>query len=153
MPKPIRQSSPQPQPAPAPAPPLALALRHLFPGIDLDADCLLADDGDGPRIVRWARPEPQPTPAELAAVVIPAPVLTLTARQMRLWLLSAGLGDEAVRARLAAIPDATQRAASLIEWEYSVEIHSNHPLVLSIGAALGLSGAQLRAAFTAGAKL
>ena len=46
-----------------------------------------------------------------------------------------------------------ERAAALIEWEYAVEIHVNHPLVQSIGAALGLDGAALRAAFVTAARL
>lgn len=132
---------------------IAAALKVLFPDIDLDADCLLADEGSGPRIARWSRPEPQPTAEQLAAVVIPDAVLTLTARQVRLWLLAHGIGDAAVRANITAIPDDTQRAAALIEWEYSVAVHSDHPLVVSIGTTLGLSAEQLRAAFTAGALL
>ena len=90
---------------------------------------------------------------QLEAVVIPEPVLTLTARQVRLVLLALGLGDEQVRAKINLIPDATRRAAALIEWEYATIIHSNHPLVLNIAAALTLTPPQLRHAFLAGAEL
>ncbi len=122
------------------------ALEVLFPGIDPDDVEIVNEDGV-PRIVRWHRPEPQPTEARLRAVVIPKPNLTLTARQARLWLLRAGLDDGAVRMQIEAISDATQRAAALIEWEYSVEIHLNHPLVQIIGSSLGLSAETLRHAF------
>jgi hypothetical protein len=132
---------------------IAVRLSVLFPGIDLVTDVEIRDDGSGPRIAAWHRPEPKPTPAELAAVVVPPPVLALTARQARLWLLSAGLDDAAIRAQIDAIPDSNQRAAALVEWEYSVTIHSNHPLVLLIASGLGLSDVQLRAAFINGASL
>lgn len=89
----------------------------------------------------------------MEAVIIPGPNLALTARQARLWLLSVGLNDDAVRAKITGIQDETQRAAALIEWEYSVEIHVAHPLVQGIGAALGLDAASLRAAFVAAAAL
>lgn len=132
---------------------IALRLKVLFPDLDFDADCLLVDKGNGPRIARWSRPEPKPTLAELAAVVIPEAALALTARQVRLVLLGLGLGDTQVRAKIALIPDATRRAAALIEWEYATIIHSNHSLVLNIAAGLGLTTEQLRHAFTVGANL
>lgn len=43
------------------------ALAQLFPGINFLYDVELRDDGDGPYIAAWNRPEPQPTPAELEA--------------------------------------------------------------------------------------
>ena len=129
------------------------ALAVLFPGIDLDRDVELRDEGAGVFIAAWNRPEPQPTDTELAAVVVPGPNLALTARQARLWLLSVGLDDAAVRGQIAMIADDACRAAAFIEWEYSVEIHLNHPLVQNIGTALGFDAAQLRAAFAAAASL
>lgn len=132
---------------------VAGALRELFPGIDLVNDVEILNAEEGPRIARWHRPELQPTEARLRAVVVPPPVLTLTARQTRLWLLSVGLDGAAVRAQIEAMPEAGQREAAAIEWEYATEIRSNHPLVLSIASGLGLAESQLRAAFLAGAAL
>jgi hypothetical protein len=132
---------------------VAGALRVLFPDIDLVDDVEILNEGEGPRITRWNRPEPQPTEARLRAVVVPPPILTLTARQARLWLLSAGLDGAAVRAQIDAMPEAGQREAAAIEWEYATEIRSDHPLVLSIASGLGLGESQLRAAFQAGAAL
>lgn len=43
------------------------ALKYLFPGIDLSADVVIEDDGKGPRIAKWLRPEKQPTLEELQA--------------------------------------------------------------------------------------
>jgi hypothetical protein len=51
---------------------LNLALAQLFPGIDLEREVILQDDGNGPYIAAWRRPEPQPTPAEIAAAALPA---------------------------------------------------------------------------------
>lgn len=51
---------------------LNLALAHRFPGIDFERDVVLQDDGNGPYIAAWRRPEPQPTDAEIAAAALPA---------------------------------------------------------------------------------
>lgn len=51
---------------------LALTLTQMFPGIDLTRDCILQDDGHGPYIAAWRRPEPRPTDAEIAAAALPA---------------------------------------------------------------------------------
>jgi hypothetical protein len=48
------------------------ALQYMFPGIDLTRDCILQDDGHGPYIAAWRRPEPRPTDAEIAAAALPA---------------------------------------------------------------------------------
>ena len=50
------------------------AIEFLFPGITFGprGQCVVADDGVGPYIAAWRRPEPQPTPAELAAAELPA---------------------------------------------------------------------------------
>ena len=50
---------------------LSAILSLLFQGIDFERDCLLQDDGAGPYIKAWNRPEPQPTQAELDAAAIP----------------------------------------------------------------------------------
>lgn len=51
---------------------IAESLQYLFPGITLGpvgegAECVIVDDGKGPRIVEWRRAERQPTDAELKA--------------------------------------------------------------------------------------
>lgn len=50
---------------------LITALQAGYPGIaighDPSSDCMLQDDGAGPYIVHWNRPEPQPNEAELLA--------------------------------------------------------------------------------------
>lgn len=53
---------------------IAQTLAYMFPGIDLERECLIEDDGDGPRIALWNRSEQQPTAEQIAAAVHPAAV-------------------------------------------------------------------------------
>jgi hypothetical protein len=118
------------------------AIRFLFPGIT-DAEFSLRDDGAGPYIERWDRPEPKPTPGQLAAVVIPEPVPQVVSRfQARAALLQAGLLSN-VEA-LMANADAVTKLA----WADAQEFRRTSPTVLSMGAALGLDDAALDALFT-----
>ena len=47
-------------------------ISSMYPGIDFLSDCKLQDDGNGPYIAAWNRPEPQPTQAEIDAAILPA---------------------------------------------------------------------------------
>ena len=134
-------------------PDLAERLAALFPGIDLVTDVEVRDDGRGPRIAAWHRPEPKPTPAELAAVVVPPPDLVITDLQARLWLNAAGFYESAVQSLIDAIPEQAARENARAVWDRALTIHLSHPLTQSLGAALGLDAAQLRAAFLAAAAL
>lgn len=49
---------------------LANAIRALIPGIDFERECILVDNGQGPRIAKWNRPEQQPTVAEIEAAQV-----------------------------------------------------------------------------------
>ena len=64
---------------------IAETLTHLYPGITLGpvgegADCVIVDDGKGPRIAEWRRQEQQPADAELLA----AQPAVIAARQAEL---------------------------------------------------------------------
>lgn len=61
----------------------------------------------------------------------------VTMRQARLALLSVGKLAQ-VNLAIAAIPDATQRAAAEIEWEYAQTVDRDSPFVQMLGAALAL---------------
>ncbi len=87
--------------------------------------------------------------AEELAARIPQSV---TMRQGRLALLQFGMLSN-VDAALAAMPDATQRQAAQIEWEYATEILRDSPLVQQLGGALGLSDAQFDQLFVLAATL
>ena len=83
--------------------------------------------------------EPAP-PAPPAPPLVPA----ITARQLRLALLGLGLTGAQVEAQIAAMPGTpAQREAAMIEWEYATTYQRDHPLVVMLGAALGLTEAQI----------
>lgn len=50
---------------------LHAVISYLFQGIDFEQECLLQDDGAGPYIKAWRRPERQPTQAEIEAAALP----------------------------------------------------------------------------------
>lgn len=78
----------------------------------------------------------------------PAPVpSSVTMRQARLALLGAGLLDDVTTA-INAMSEPAKTAAT-IEWEYSNELQRDHALVAVLGAALGLTGAQVDDLFRA----
>jgi hypothetical protein len=78
------------------------------------------------------------TPDQLRALV-PAKV---TRRQARQALLLAGLLDQ-VQPAINAIPDPQLRGMAQIEWDDSQEFERNRPLLIQLGAALGLDSAAL----------
>ncbi|WP_292041431.1 hypothetical protein [Massilia sp. UBA6681] len=84
---------------------------------------------------------------------MPPPVpQTVTRRQARQALLMAELLDD-VQPAIDAIPDPVQRRMAQIEWEDSLEFVRTRPLVIQIGAALGLDESALDALFTQAATL
>jgi len=68
----------------------------------------------------------------------PFPTPTLTARQLRLALIGAGITLASVEATIGAISDDAERAVARVEWEYSTQYRRDHPLIARIGSALGL---------------
>lgn len=101
-------------------------------------------------------PQPQTTAAwdGSAWVVPPQPVPeSVTARQIRLWLVTHGVSLDAVAAAIQAIPNAAQRATVQIEWEYAPYIERGHPMLLPLAAALGMTSEQVDAAFREAAAL
>ena len=77
----------------------------------------------------------------------------LTAVQVRLGLLAAGITGAQVDAVIASIPDATQRATAATYWDYATEYHRDHPLIATLSAALGLTSAQIDAMWRAAANI
>lgn len=89
-----------------------------------------------------------------AWVLPPEPVPeSVTARQIRLWLVTHGVSLDAVAAVIQAIPDAATRATVQIEWEYAPYIERGHPMLLPLAAALGMTSEQVDAAFREAAAL
>jgi hypothetical protein len=97
------------------------------------------------------------TPEEIAALPppAPAPMPTITRRQLRLALLNRfGLTSAQVEAQIAALPRAPiEREAAMIEWQDATTYERDHWLVIALGAALGLTTAQIDDAWREAATL
>ena len=74
---------------------------------------------------------------EIRAAMFP----DLTMRQFRLALLNANL-LHLVDATIAGMPE-PQKAAALIEWEYAATVKRDHPLVVDLSEALGMTEEQI----------
>lgn len=111
-------------------------------------------DSGGAIIAIYANPQedrtdPHPLPdthPEVAAFLNPAPALPpLTSRQLRLGLITNGIALSAVDAAIGEIADEVQREIARVEWEYATTFERSHPLINQVGAALGLTPAQIDA--------
>lgn len=72
---------------------------------------------------------------------------SVSARQIRLWLVRNGISLAAVDAAISAIPDAVTRDSVRVEWEYAPYVERSHPMLVPLAAALGLTEAQVDQAF------
>jgi len=68
---------------------------------------------------------------------------SLTARQLRLGLVTHGIDLSDVDAAIAGIDDPQDKAKAKIEWEYASIFERDHPLIAEVGAVLGLTEAQI----------
>lgn len=80
---------------------------------------------------------------------VPAKV---TRRQARQALLLAGKLSM-VEPAINAIPDATQRALIMIEWQDSLEFERKRPSLIMLATAIGMTSADLDALFVQASKL
>jgi len=111
------------------------------------------DIPDGWIVMQGERPSPEHVAqADGSWAIPPAPVpQVVTMRQARISLSRAGLLPQ-VEQLLGALEGQSGDEAR-IEWEYSQEVHRNKPFVVHLGAALGLSPAQIDDLFIAAAGL
>jgi hypothetical protein len=72
---------------------------------------------------------------------------SVSARQIRLWILRQGISLAAVDAAIDAIPDQLQRDSVRVEWDYAPYVERSHPMLIPLAAALGLTEAQVDQAF------
>ena len=92
------------------------------------------------------------TPADDIPPLPPVPA-TVSARQIRLWLLRQGISLAAVDAAIDAIPDQLQRDSVRVEWNYSGYVERTHPMLVPLAAALGLTEQQVDQAFIEAASI
>lgn len=74
-----------------------------------------------------------------SAEEVRASMPSLTRRQLRLGLLTVGVTSAQVTAVIAAMPAGMDKEVAQIEWEDASTFNRTHPLIASVGAALGLS--------------
>lgn len=72
---------------------------------------------------------------------------SISARQIRLWLVRQGISLAAVDAAIDAIPDQLQRDSVRVEWDYAPYVERSHPMLVPLAAALGLTEQQVDQAF------
>lgn len=77
----------------------------------------------------------------------------LSARQLRLGLIAAGISIASVDGAIASIPDASDREIATVEWEYASQFERDHHLIEMIGSSLGMTIEQINAAWLAAAGL
>jgi hypothetical protein len=77
----------------------------------------------------------------------PAVPESVSARQIRLWLVRNGVSLAAVDAAIDAIPDQLQRDSVRVEWDYAPYVERSHPMLVPLAAALGLTEQQVNQAF------
>jgi hypothetical protein len=91
----------------------------------------------------WTRAEPDLGP-------VPD---TISARQIRLWLVSHGVSLVAVETAIDSISDAMQRDLVRVEWEYAPYCERQHPMIATLGTALGFTSEQIDHAFREASQL
>lgn len=78
---------------------------------------------------------------------------SVTARQIRLWLVRNGYSLDTISQAIAAIPDAATRDAVSVEWEYAPYVERSHPWLAPLAQALGLDEENVDQAFRQAASL
>lgn len=72
---------------------------------------------------------------------------SISARQIRLWLINNGIQLTQVDEAINNIQDPTTRETTKVEWEYAPYVERNHAMLGPLAQALGLSQQQIDQAF------
>ena len=78
---------------------------------------------------------------------------SISARQIRLWLVRHGVSLAMVEAAINGIADAVTRESVRVEWEYAPTVERTHAWLVPMAQALGLTAEQVDAAFREAATL
>lgn len=79
--------------------------------------------------------------------------LQVSARQIRLWLVTNGIPLATVDATIDSIADAMTRDTVRVEWDYAPYVERSHQFLVPLAAALGLDEASVDQAFREAATL
>lgn len=72
---------------------------------------------------------------------------SVSARQIRLWLINNGIQLIQVDNAINSIEDTITRETVKVEWEYAPYVERNHPMLVPLAQALGLTEEQIDQAF------
>lgn len=120
---------------------------------DLPDDLIAAWEAAGnPKAAAWTLLPPRPSDAHQwigGAWVLPQQPVpdSVTARQLRLWLVRHQIALAQVDAAIDAIPDQQQRDEVRVEWAYAPHIERAHPMLVPLALSLGLTSEQVDEAF------
>jgi hypothetical protein len=120
---------------------------------DLPDDLIAAwEAAANPKSAAWTLLPPRPSDAHEwigGAWVLPPQAVpeSVTARQIRLWLVRHGVSLAQVDAAIDAIQDAQAREEARVEWDYAPYVERSHPMLVPLAAALGLDESQVDDAF------
>jgi len=78
---------------------------------------------------------------------------SVSARQIRLWMVRNGVSLAAVDAAIDAITDQLQRDSVRVEWDYAPYVERTHPMLVPLAAALGLTEQEVDRAFIEAASI
>ena len=93
---------------------------------------------------------------DITRIWIPAPIIippTISARQVRLWLIDNDISLNNVEDAINTIQDIKLREKTRVEWEYAPYIERNHPLIESLAQYLGLTSEQIDQGFIQASQL
>ena len=82
---------------------------------------------------------------------LPSPPPSVTAWQIRRWLVGNGISLASVDAAINAIPDPALKEQTRVDWEYAPYIERSHPMLTPLAGALGIT--DLDAAFIEAEKI
>jgi hypothetical protein len=109
-------------------------------------------DNDNPKKDQWILLPPRSSEnhywnnGEWILINPPVPE-SVSARQIRLWLINNGIQLNQVENAINNIEDLIIRETVKVEWEYAPYVERNHPMLVPLAQALGLSESQVDQAF------
>ena len=78
---------------------------------------------------------------------------SVSARQIRLWLVRHDISLSQVDAAIDNISDQLQRDSVRVEWDYAPYVERSHPMLVPLASALGLTEQQVDQAFIEAASI
>lgn len=120
---------------------------------DLSNDLISAWElANNPKRDEWILAPNKPTETSIwnnGSWIEPGPIVpqTVSARQIRLWLINNNFQLDQIDSAINNIQDPLIKQTVKIEWEYAPYIERNHPWLVPLAQSLGLSEEQIDQAF------